>query len=59
MTSENVLSRQAWRTFALADGLGSVRAPCPTMRLHHSTLDRWRPRPSATGSATGATLQSC
>ena len=42
MTLENVLSRQALRTFALAEGLGSVRAPCRMMRIHHSTLDRWK-----------------
>ena len=35
MTPEDVLYRQRLRTFALAGELGSVRAACRVMGIHH------------------------
>ena len=42
MTPEDVLYRQRLRTFALAEELGSVRAACRVMGIHHSTFCRWK-----------------
>ena len=42
MTPEDVLYRQRLRTFALAEELGSVRAACRVMGIHHSTFYRWK-----------------
>ena len=42
MTPEDVLYRQRLRTFALAEELGSVRAACRVMGIHHSTYYRWK-----------------
>ena len=42
MTLEDVLYRQRLRTFALAEELGSVRAACRVMGIHHSTFYRWK-----------------
>ena len=38
----DVLYRQRLRTFALAEELGSVRAACRVMGIHHSTFYRWK-----------------
>lgn len=42
MTPEDVLYRQRLRTFALAEELGSVRAACRLIGIHHSTYYRWK-----------------
>ena len=42
MPPEDVLYRQRLRTFALAEELGSVRAACRVMGIHHSTFYRWK-----------------
>ena len=42
MTPEDVLYRQRLRTFALAEELGSVRAACRMIGIHHSTYYRWK-----------------
>ena len=42
MTSDDILYRFRVRTLALADELGSVRAACRAMNIHHSTFYRWK-----------------
>ena len=42
MDSDDALFRFRQRVFALAGELGSVRAACRTMGIHHSTYYRWR-----------------
>ena len=42
MTPDDRLYRFRQRTLALAEELGSVRAACRMMGIHHSTYYRWR-----------------
>ena len=42
MTPDDRLYRQRLRAFALAEELGSVRAACRMLGIHHSTFYRWR-----------------
>ena len=42
MTPDDRLYRFRQRTLALAEELGSVRAACRMMGIHHSTFYRWR-----------------
>ena len=42
MTPDDRLYRFRQRTLALAEELGSVRAACRMMSIHHSTFYRWR-----------------
>lgn len=42
MTTDGALYRFRLRVFALADEMGSVRAACRAMGIHHSTYYRWR-----------------
>ena len=42
MTPDDVTYRFRVRTFALARELGSVRAACGAMDIHHSNFYRWR-----------------
>ncbi len=42
MTPDDALYRFRVRTLALAEELGSVRAACRAMGIHHSTFYRWR-----------------
>lgn len=42
MTPEDSIYRFRLRTLALAEELGSVRAACRAMGIHHSTFYRWQ-----------------
>ncbi len=42
MTNDDVIHRSRLRLFALAGEVGSVRAACRLMGVHHSTYYRWR-----------------
>jgi transposase InsO family protein len=42
MTNDDVLYRSRLRLFALAKEMGSVRAACRLLGVHHSTYYRWR-----------------
>ena len=42
MTPDDRLYRFRQRTLALAEEVGSVRAACRMMGIHHSTFCRWR-----------------
>lgn len=42
MTNDDVLYRSRLRLFGLARELGSVRAACRLLEVHHSTYYRWR-----------------
>ena len=42
MTPHDQLYRFRQRTLALAEEVGSVRAACRMMGIHHSTFYRWR-----------------
>lgn len=42
MTNDDVLYRSRLRLFALAKELGSVRAACRMLGVHHATYYRWR-----------------
>ena len=42
MTPDDQLYRFRQRTLALAEEVGSVRAACRMMGIHHSTFYRWR-----------------
>lgn len=42
MTNDDVIYRSRLRLFALAKEMGSVRAACRMLGVHHSTYYRWR-----------------
>ena len=42
MTNDDVIHRSRLRLFALAREMGSVRAACRLLGVHHSTYYRWR-----------------
>jgi hypothetical protein len=42
MTEDDALHRFRLRVFGLAHELGSVRAACRVMGIHHSTYSRWQ-----------------
>lgn len=42
MTNDDVIYRSRLRLFALAEEMGSVRAACRMLGVHHSTYYRWR-----------------
>jgi transposase len=42
MTQDDALYRFRVRAFALAEEMGSVRAACRALGIHHSTFYRWR-----------------
>lgn len=42
MTTDDALYRFRLRVFALAEEMGSVRAACRAMGIHHSSYYRWR-----------------
>ena len=42
MTPEDTIYRYRLRTLALAREIGSVRAACRVMGIHHSTYYRWK-----------------
>ena len=42
MTNDDVVYRSRLRLFALAQEMGSVRAACRLLGVHHSTYYRWR-----------------
>jgi transposase-like protein len=42
LTKDDVIHRSRLRLFALAREMGSVRAACRLLGVHHSTYYRWR-----------------
>src|SRR5207302_7381999 len=42
LTNDDVIHRSRLRLFALAREMGSVRAACRLLGVHHSTYYRWR-----------------
>jgi transposase-like protein len=42
LTNDDVIHRSRLRLFALARKMGSVRAACRLLGVHHSTYYRWR-----------------
>src|SRR5438445_12633578 len=42
MTNDDVIYRSRLRLFAIAKEMGSVRAACRMLGVHHSTYYRWR-----------------
>ena len=49
MTPEDVIYRYRLRTLALAREIGSVRAACRVMGIHHSTYYRWKSQADSYG----------
>jgi transposase len=50
VTNDDVLYRSRLRLFALAKEMGSVRAACRMLGVHHSTYYRWQRQPVRFGT---------